>query len=169
LNKSWFKELLDTLKDRVKEGSEFKLGPSGVSVGQAPVLPDNVNNNDVIDDGYTPDGLGIAETTPQVQDDLSDKVSLTHRTSFWKMKNGRPYYRIFVNTHAQTEEIKNLIAKVVYQLHPTFKNPIRAIISSDDDFLLKTNGWGEFIIKAEVHFSSEHPPVKLNRYIDFKA
>ena len=168
-NKSWFKELLDTMKGRVKEGSEFNIGPSGVSVGQAPILPDTVNKEDVIDDGYNPENeIDNIPEEPEPES-VGSQLSLSHRTSFWKMINGRAYYKIFITTHATTQEKKSQIEKVVYHLHPTFKNPTRVISTSENDFLLKTNGWGEFVTRAEVYLKCSTAPIKLNRYIELKA
>jgi transcription initiation factor IIF auxiliary subunit len=65
--------------------------------------------------------------------------------------------------------MKSKIEKVVYHLHPTFKNPTRVITTNENDFLLKTNGWGEFVINAEVYLKNVSAPIKLNRYIELKA
>lgn len=166
-NRTWFKELLDTINERVKEGSEFNIGPSGVSVGQAPTLPDQVSEEDVIDDGYQPqDEMPISTVE---ENTLENQVSLFHTTSFWKMKNGRAYYRIYITTHAINDEAKSKIEKVVYHLHPTFKNSTRVISTSENDFLLKTAGWGEFVTKAEIYITNSDSPIKLNRYIELKA
>jgi hypothetical protein len=166
-NKAWFKEILATIKKRVEDGSELNVGPGGLSVGQAPVLPDEVNEEDIIDDGYKSQGevpLGEAEK-PSVE----NQISLSHRTTFWKMKNGRAYYRILITTHAETEDAKSKIDKVVYHLHPTFKNSTRVISTPENNFLLKTNGWGEFLAKAEIHIKGSAAPIKMNRYIELKA
>jgi len=166
-NRKWFKGLLDTITERVKEGSGFNIGPSGVSVGQAPTLPDAVNEEDVIDDGYEPETKAVLlESKGSI---LENKFSLSHRTSLWKMKNGRAYYRIYITTHAENNEAKSSIEKVVYHLHSTFKNPRRVISTSENDFLLKTNGWGEFVINAEIYVKNKDNPIKLNRYIELTA
>jgi len=168
-NRQLFKELLNAIRERVKDGSEFNIGPSGVSVGQAPVLPDTVSQDDIIDDGYLPDNNSLDLPTNTESKSIESQYSLSHHTSFWKIKNGRPYYRIFITTHAETKSAKSKIEKVVYHLHPTFKNPTRVVSTSENDFLLKTNGWGEFVIKAEVYLSNSSTPIKLSRYIDLKA
>jgi prokaryotic YEATS domain len=169
LNRSWFKELLDTVNKRIKEGGELNIGPSGISVGKAPVLPEKVDNHDIIDDGYKPEP---DEEEPAVEAEpvsMEDTLSLAHRTYFWKMKNGRAYYRILINTHAENDELKSKIEKVVYHLHSTFKNPTRIVTTKDNDFLLKTAAWGEFVARADVYLKDNPNPVKLNRYLDIKA
>jgi len=166
-NKSWFKALLASIKQRVEDGSDFNVGPGGISVGQAPTLPDSVNEADVIDDGFKPEG----ELPPDEIDEVSieNQISLSHRTSFWKMKNGRAFYHIYITTHAQTQTAKSNIDKVVYHLHPTFKNATRVISTQDNDFLLQTNGWGEFLAKADIYLKDTKTPIKLNRYIELTA
>ena len=37
---------------------------------------------------------------------------------------------------------------VEYVLHPTFVNPIRRVSDRDGGFVLKSEGWGEFNLKA---------------------
>lgn len=96
-------------------------------------------------------------------------IGLTHRTEFWKIgKDGKPRHRIFVSIVAPTNAL-NEIAKVTYQLHPTFKNPVREIIDSRNNFELRTNGWGEFTIGASVHFKHSAEPVHLRHKITFDS
>ena len=167
VNQGWFKQLLKTVEQRVRDGSEFVIGPGGVSVGQAPALPDEVDEEDKIDDGYIPD---LPVSDEQIKSDADEfKYTLSHTSSLWKLKNGRPFYRISAITHAENEQEKSKIEKVVYKLHPTFKNPIRPVITPENDFLLKTNGWGEFTLKAEVFLKGVDEPVLLSRYIELKA
>lgn len=42
---------------------------------------------------------------------------------------------------------------VEYFLHPTFRNPIRRIVEREGGFLLKTEGWGRFELKAFAHMN----------------
>jgi hypothetical protein len=42
------------------------------------------------------------------------------------------------------------IEYVNYKLHSTFKDPIRHQTNSQEKFMLKSNGWGEFTIHAEI-------------------
>ena len=43
------------------------------------------------------------------------------------------------------------IDHVEYILHPTFVKPIQKVFSRGDQFRIKTNGWGTFLIKAMIH------------------
>src|SRR5262249_48967022 len=42
------------------------------------------------------------------------------------------------------------VSSVEYVLHPTFKIPRRIITDPADGFLLKTGGWGSFVLRAFV-------------------
>jgi transcription initiation factor IIF auxiliary subunit len=48
-------------------------------------------------------------------------------------------------------EIDN-VSSVEYLLHPTFKNPIRTIKERNNNFRLTTQGWGTFILRANVRY-----------------
>jgi transcription initiation factor IIF auxiliary subunit len=49
-----------------------------------------------------------------------------------------------------TGELAN-IEYVEYILHPTFPNPVQRISKPDGGFVLRTAGWGVFIIKSFAH------------------
>ena len=42
------------------------------------------------------------------------------------------------------------VGSVQYVLHPTFRNPIRTVTDPSGGFVMKTNGWGTFTMKAFV-------------------
>ncbi|MFN0097484.1 MAG: pYEATS domain-containing protein [Gemmatimonadaceae bacterium] len=42
------------------------------------------------------------------------------------------------------------VDRVVYQLHPTFSEPVRRINDRSDSFGLEAQGWGTFTIHARV-------------------
>ncbi|MBC8508548.1 MAG: hypothetical protein ISR58_00520 [Anaerolineales bacterium] len=47
------------------------------------------------------------------------------------------------------------VAYVEYVLHPTFPNPVQKVTNRDSNFRLSARGWGEFNIKARVHFEED--------------
>ena len=59
------------------------------------------------------------------------------------------------------EDVGDVVAKVVFNLHPTFHNPRRELTATP--FELTEAGWGEFELTADVHFveSAGEPPVEL--------
>ena len=43
------------------------------------------------------------------------------------------------------------VNSVEYILHPTFKNPLRKITTRNNQFTMKTNSWGTFLLRAFVN------------------
>ena len=43
------------------------------------------------------------------------------------------------------------VRSVTYQLHPTFKNPIRDVDDRNTNFRLSSRGWGQFMIYLTIH------------------
>lgn len=85
-------------------------------------------------------------------------IGLQHTTKFWKTgKSGKPLHRIFVSLDASQQDLAK-VSKVIYYLHPTFKNPVREIIDRRQNFELQTNGWGNFEIKAEIYLNDNSEP-----------
>jgi len=65
----------------------------------------------------------------------------------WAYKgNDRWRWEAFLDD-ANSGELGNVVS-VEYFLHPTFRNPVRRIIEPEGGFLLRTEGWGEFDLKA---------------------
>lgn len=44
------------------------------------------------------------------------------------------------------------IDKVIYTLHPTFTNPVIERTNPANGFLLKTSGWGTFVVRIDVNY-----------------
>ncbi|MCU0359745.1 MAG: hypothetical protein MUF75_03345 [Bacteroidia bacterium] len=61
----------------------------------------------------------------------------------------------------------NNIAYVEYVLHPTFIHPIRKIENRKNKFMLETNGWGTFKLKAFV-YKKDGSKIKLEHEIELK-
>jgi hypothetical protein len=82
-------------------------------------------------------------------------------------KDQRRYYRLKFWLDADEAGMLNNVEKVVYVLHPTFKNPIREIFLQETAFEMNTIAWGEFNLKAIVYLKEGGTPITLERYIDF--
>lgn len=94
-------------------------------------------------------------------------LCLNHRTEFWKSgTDGRTRHKIFVWLEGSPKSLDN-VQRVVYQLHPTFKNSKREIWDRESGFQLRTNGWGEFEIKADVYSKEGSQLASLARHISF--
>jgi YEATS domain-containing protein 4 len=62
---------------------------------------------------------------------------------------------------ADNTDLTDVVAKVVFHLHPTFHNPDRELAAPP--YELTETGWGEFEVSADVHFvaTAGAPPVEL--------
>jgi transcription initiation factor IIF auxiliary subunit len=58
------------------------------------------------------------------------------------------------------------VGRVVYHLHPTFRDPIREITNRETKFQLQTAAWGQFNLTAEVYLRVAAEPLRLERYIN---
>ncbi|KAI8084755.1 yeats family-domain-containing protein [Halteromyces radiatus] len=56
-------------------------------------------------------------------------------------------------------KLQAMLDHVEYILHPTFPNPRRDI--SDEPYLLKESGWGEFDLRIMLHFADEFAPREI--------
>ena len=57
-------------------------------------------------------------------------------------------WSVFIET--EPTQFKKEIKKVIYHLHPTFPNKDIVKVNQDEGFMLKAQGWGEFIITLEL-------------------
>lgn len=170
----WFREILNLIKARIEEGGEFNLGPTGFVMGAAPKLPDNPDADDIIDDGSaeisSPELLAREEKIEQEKtQDPEKSLQLVHRTSYLKIKNNRRYYRVVVSLDSSDPLALARVERVVYYLHPTFRNPVRESTDSRTNFALKTAAWGEFTIHADIFFKEKSKPLHLSRYITIQT
>ncbi|HEY0779268.1 MAG TPA: pYEATS domain-containing protein [Gemmatirosa sp.] len=77
------------------------------------------------------------------------------------------YYRIRVALDAEELRMVDDVARVVYHLHPTFRHPNRESRDRSSAFDLRTAGWGEFNMTAEVYSKGNAAPLVIERYINF--
>lgn len=82
-------------------------------------------------------------------------------------KGGMQYFRLKFWLDADDSKTLADVDKVVYVLHPTFKNPVREIKDQQSSFAMNTYAWGEFNLKALVYFKNGRPQMELKRFIDF--
>lgn len=109
----------------------------------------------------------IAATERAASVGSASDFGLKHRTEHWKPgSGGRALRKIFVWLEASPAHLDS-VKRVVYKLHPTFKNPTREIFDRESKFELRTNGWGEFEIKAEVYSKDDVCIASLTQWISF--
>jgi len=81
-------------------------------------------------------------------------ITLNNRARPDRGFGDRPYYEweVFVD---ESDSILDKIDHVVYFLHSTFPEPVRTVSKRDNQFALRTKGWGEFLINAQVVFKDK--------------
>lgn len=171
--RKWFQEVLSVIKKRIEEGGDFSVGPTGFGMGAAPKLPDQPDSEDMIDDESMersrPELLVKEQQIEEEEQREPEKgLQLVHRSSFWKVKNARNYYRIIVSLDSRDPRTLGQVERVVYYLHKSFENPVREVTDPRKHFAMKTAAWGEFTIRADVFLRDKTEPLRLSRYISIQ-
>ena len=79
------------------------------------------------------------------------------------------HYRLRIALDADEPELLDDVEKVIYHLHPTFKDPDRTVTDRRSNFEIGTAAWGEFNMTAEIFFRSGKPKLVVERYIDLPS
>ena len=81
-------------------------------------------------------------------------ISLDNRSRPTNVVGKKQYYEweVFVN---EPDSTLDQIRQVVYFLHETFPNPVRTVTDRASKFALRTRGWGEFKIYAQIVFKNK--------------
>lgn len=66
-------------------------------------------------------------------------------------RKGSRWFRWKIFVDASPEELES-IKEVKYTLHPTFPQPVQIQKDKSGKFALESSGWGEFTIRADIHF-----------------
>ncbi|MBS1811640.1 MAG: hypothetical protein JST84_25995 [Acidobacteria bacterium] len=68
---------------------------------------------------------------------------------------------------ADAPRLLDEVEKVIYHLHPTFRNPNRESVDRQSNFEIQTAAWGEFNMTADIYFKGKSKPLIVERYINF--
>jgi hypothetical protein len=143
--------LLHYLAERVREGSSVEF--AGIKMGAA----------------TRPQELKDAGQDPTRPASLPNTIYMMHRTSRDPSldRDGLQYHRIRISLDADTPHLLDEVERVVYHLHPTFRNPERQSENRDERFEITTVAWGEFNMTADVYLRDRGAPLIIERYINF--
>lgn len=75
-------------------------------------------------------------------------MSIEVRQSAEQESPGRWKWSVWLE--GQGDELEDIVS-VTYQLHPTFRNPIREVKDRQSGFRLNASGWGQFMIYLTLH------------------
>jgi hypothetical protein len=150
--------MLTAIADRIRSGASFKAGIGGIEIGAVQAPPSTTKT------------LTAAEDTRTV-DDLPHAIYMTHRATRDASldRGGLQYYRLRIALDADEPELLDEVEKVIYHLHPTFRDPDRTVTDRRSNFAIGTAAWGEFNMTAEVFLRSGKPKLVIERYIDFPS
>jgi len=163
--RKWFKETLEAIKERIKQGSELRVGREGIVVGTAPKL-ESEDKTELL----TKAEAQIAKKESAEEEmllELKQSIYLIHTAKPDREIEGRLHYNINAWLDADSHTIMNKVSKVVYYLHPTFPEPIRENTNRRSNFELVTLAWGQFNLRADVYFEDREKPLTLFRYLNF--
>ena len=155
----WFragvKTVLISIAERIHSGASFEAGPSGIKIGAVQSPPSTVKT------------LVATEDTRTIED-LPHAIYMTHHAvrDARLDRGGLQYYRLRIALDADEPNLLNDVEKVIYHLHPTFKNPDRTATERRSNFGIVTAAWGDFNMTAEVFFRGGKPTLVVERYID---
>ena len=155
--KDQVKALIEILVARIESGDKIKLCSLEME------RPDKLILNE--------EPIPIDEKSQDYPLHYKNSVYLWHTVSSTKLDihdlTERKQVQVIVD--ADSDEIISNIEKVIYHLHPSFKNNIKEITDREKDFMIQFRAWGSFNLKAEIYFKGFNDPLILYRYINLQT
>ncbi len=90
-------------------------------------------------------------------------------TSKYIEKKGKTHWWLW-KAFIETSGISSLddVKYVEYQLHSSFKNPVKRVRNPKTNFAISAKGWGTFLLRARVVFKdSERQIISLEHILEF--
>lgn len=142
-------KLLNAVAQRVDYGDTLEAGTSGIKLIAS--------------------GTTKGELLSAINNGLPNVIYMSHKAvRDSKLDTAdKKYYRLRIYLDADTPEILDKVEKVIYHLHPTFKNAERAVVDRQTSFEITTIAYGEFNMTAEISFKEGAKPLTVERYINF--
>ena len=94
-------------------------------------------------------------------------IKLNNYAKELESRKGSRWFQWKVFVDAPSGELGS-IEEVTYTLHPTFPNPIQIRKEKTNKFALESSGWGEFTIRADIHFRDGHEET-LTHWLNLEA
>lgn len=177
--------LFDVTEQRLLSGGEISIGPAGIKLGEAPKMPVEHGVSNQIDrisgrggsmisqtplsgsshgplEQWSPNRGAVKGMPDMSKLSMEDVYHLVHGSA----KQSRDY-TVKVTLGALEPRLLDDVEKVVYNLHETFRDPVREVTDRSTDFALVFSAWGQFEVKADVYLKGKLEPVKLRRWLNF--
>ncbi|MGW1774709.1 pYEATS domain-containing protein [Streptomyces sp. NPDC002104] len=160
--------LVEAINSRVEHGDSFEAGASGIRLGpSSPPTPTGAEPQ--------PGAQPVLEVPPsqaeltEVPTELAPRVHLVHSAHRAGAidRNGYRYFQLRISLEGDSDADLDRVTKVVYHLHPTFRDPDRTITDRAGGFELTTAAWGTFNLTADVYVRGATEPIRLERYLNF--
>ncbi|MER8187762.1 pYEATS domain-containing protein [Kitasatospora sp. NPDC094015] len=162
------RRLVEAINSRVERGDPFEAGASGIRLGpSSPPIPTGAEPQ--------PGAQPVLEGPPPLAELVGEpagggpRFHLVHtaRRDSAVDRKGYRYFRLRIALEGDQDSDLDRVAKVVYHLHPTFRDPDRTVTDRSTGFELATAAWGTFNLTADVHLKGGAEPVRLERYLNF--
>lgn len=147
--------LLRAIAIRAERNAPIKITKDGVEVGPTPKLE---------------------EANPKAQAQIGELPHLVYMSHGAVRaadldREGQEYFRIRIFLDADEPQYLKQVERVIYHLHPTFVNPKRESTDAASQFEIRTAGWGDFNMWAEVHFKpdTQKSQLDIERYITLRV
>ncbi len=154
----WFRNhasaLLGAVAERVRSGAPVDVGPGGLKLGAV----------------QTPaPAAAVAAVDTRTVDSLPHTIYMTHQSyrDATLDQGSYAYFRLRISLDADEPGMLDDVERVMYHLHPTFKDPDRTATDRRTNFEIQTAAWGEFNMTAEVFFRGGRSKLVIERYINF--
>lgn len=82
-----------------------------------------------------------------------DKIEFNNIANYLGVKHGEDWFDWMIYVDEESK-ILDQIESVEYLLHPSFPNPLRTKTNKEENFALKSSGWGEFDLRITVFFKN---------------
>ncbi|MCX5383496.1 pYEATS domain-containing protein [Streptomyces sp. NBC_00083] len=162
------RRLITTVNSRVERGDSFEAGASGIRLGpSSPQIPTGAEPQ--------PGAQPVLEVPPPLAaltgapTEAAPRVHLVHTAHRDNSvdRDGYRYFRVRIALEGDTDSDLDRVTKVIYHLHPTFRDPDRTVTDRSTGFEMTTAAWGTFSLTADVYVNDRTEPIRLERYLNF--
>ncbi|WP_223789428.1 pYEATS domain-containing protein [Marinicella meishanensis] len=95
--------------------------------------------------------------------------ALTNTSRFYDTQGGTDWWQWKAFIEASDKASLDDIEYVEYQLHSSFRNPIKKSRNAAKAFAITNLGWGTFMLRARVVFKDKSKePLLLEHYLEFE-
>lgn len=93
-------------------------------------------------------------------------IEVGHKAYTLKEPIGQFIYKwnLFLRSGEERQQIDKVVQKVVFNLHETFKNPVREC--TQQPYCVKENGYGEFDFPIDIYFNGTNEKYTINYFLE---